>query len=50
MGCREENFEDPTKQNKLVVVSRWFGGQNLGPKRFEYIEAATREICCKIIK
>ena len=28
--------------NKLVVVSRWFGGQNLGPKRFEYIEAAAR--------
>ena len=31
--------------NKLVVVSRWFGGQNLGSKRFEYIEAAAREVC-----
>ena len=31
--------------NKLVVVSRWYGGQHLGPKRFQYVEDATREVC-----
>ena len=31
--------------NKLVVVSRWYGGQHLGPKRFQYVEDSTREVC-----
>ena len=31
--------------NKLVVVSRWYGGRHLGPARFKCIEDAAREAC-----
>ncbi|KAI0645180.1 ribosomal protein S5 domain 2-like protein [Trametes meyenii] len=29
----------------VVVVSRWFGGEMLGPARFDHIETCTREVC-----
>ena len=30
--------------NKLVCVSRWYGGTHLGPVRFQYIENAVKEV------
>ena len=30
--------------NVLVVVSRWFGGQKLGPARFKYIASVGRQL------
>lgn len=29
----------------VVVVSRWFGGEMLGPARFTHIETCTRQVC-----
>ncbi|KAI0326330.1 ribosomal protein S5 domain 2-like protein [Cubamyces sp. BRFM 1775] len=29
----------------VVVVSRWYGGEMLGPARFDHIELCTREVC-----
>ncbi|KAJ3557456.1 hypothetical protein NM688_g1464 [Phlebia brevispora] len=29
----------------VVVVSRWYGGEMLGPVRFEHIENCAREVC-----
>ncbi|KAI0079229.1 ribosomal protein S5 domain 2-like protein [Panus rudis PR-1116 ss-1] len=29
----------------VVVVSRWFGGEMLGPSRFDHIETCAREVC-----
>ncbi|KAI0827985.1 ribosomal protein S5 domain 2-like protein [Trametes gibbosa] len=29
----------------VVVVSRWYGGEMLGPVRFDHIEMCTREVC-----
>ncbi|KAI0629426.1 ribosomal protein S5 domain 2-like protein [Trametes polyzona] len=29
----------------VVVVSRWYGGEMLGPARFDHIETCTREVC-----
>ncbi|KAI0753143.1 ribosomal protein S5 domain 2-like protein [Daedaleopsis nitida] len=29
----------------VVVVSRWYGGQMLGPARFDHIETCAREVC-----
>ncbi|EJF56820.1 ribosomal protein S5 domain 2-like protein [Dichomitus squalens LYAD-421 SS1] len=29
----------------VVVVSRWYGGEMLGPVRFEHIETCAREVC-----
>ncbi|KAH9855931.1 ribosomal protein S5 domain 2-like protein [Lenzites betulinus] len=29
----------------VVVVSRWYGGEMLGPARFDHIEMCTREVC-----
>ncbi|KAK7676755.1 hypothetical protein QCA50_020278 [Cerrena zonata] len=29
----------------VVIVSRWYGGEMLGPVRFEHIETCTREVC-----
>ena len=40
-------LRDTNIMDKLVVVSRWFGGQNIGPKR--YIEAAGKEVCDYLI-
>ena len=31
--------------NKLVVVSRWYGGQHTGPARFKCVEDTAREVC-----
>ena len=31
--------------NKLVVVTRWYGGTHIGPSRFQCIEELTREVC-----
>jgi len=31
----------------VVIVSRWYGGQMLGPARFDHIETCTREVCRK---
>jgi putative IMPACT (imprinted ancient) family translation regulator len=32
------------EMNVLVVVTRWFGGIHLGPKRFAHIVAAAQEV------
>ncbi|KAI0758494.1 ribosomal protein S5 domain 2-like protein [Trametes elegans] len=29
----------------VVVVSRWYGGEMLGPARFDHIETCAREVC-----
>ncbi|KAH9942139.1 ribosomal protein S5 domain 2-like protein [Epithele typhae] len=29
----------------VVVVSRWFGGEMLGPARFDHVETCAREVC-----
>jgi putative IMPACT (imprinted ancient) family translation regulator len=31
-------------ENVLVVVSRWYGGTHLGPKRFAHIVNVAREL------
>ena len=30
--------------NKIVIVTRWYGGSHIGPKRFEAIESCTKNI------
>ncbi|KAJ2965908.1 hypothetical protein NUW54_g13960 [Trametes sanguinea] len=29
----------------VVIVSRWYGGEMLGPARFDHIELCAREVC-----
>ncbi|TCD66738.1 hypothetical protein EIP91_000979 [Steccherinum ochraceum] len=29
----------------VVIISRWYGGELLGPARFSHIETCTREVC-----
>ena len=43
--AREEGASDV-----LVVVSRWYGGELLGPVRFDHIEKAAREALVKHVK
>lgn len=34
-------------KNVVVIVSRWYGGVNLGADRFKHINNAARELLCK---
>jgi putative IMPACT (imprinted ancient) family translation regulator len=34
--------------NVFVVVSRWFGGTHLGPKRFAHINSVARELLVQL--
>jgi putative IMPACT (imprinted ancient) family translation regulator len=37
-------LQSRNEQNVLVVVSRWFGGIQLGPKRFAHITNVARDL------
>ena len=41
---RCELLENMKASNVIVVVSRWFGGQLLGPARFKHIANTARQL------
>lgn len=43
-------MESESKVDVCVVVSRWFGGTLLGPRRFKHIESATRQALANLDK
>ena len=40
-------LKDGRIKNKLLVVTRWFGGTHLGPKRFQFITEAAAAVLSK---
>lgn len=42
-GGRLSNVLKDTEVEGVVVVARWYGGQNIGPNRFTHIESCARE-------
>ncbi|GMI34294.1 hypothetical protein TrCOL_g13846 [Triparma columacea] len=47
MKAGEEQGEE---RGVLMIVSRWYGGVKLGPKRFAHIANAAREVMCKMFE
>ncbi|GMI29076.1 hypothetical protein TrRE_jg540 [Triparma retinervis] len=45
MKAGEEQGEE---RGVVMVVSRWYGGTKLGPKRFAHIANAAREVMCNM--
>ena len=35
-------LERAERQNELIIVTRWYGGKNLGGDRFRHVQDATR--------
>lgn len=48
-GARKilEALECNNITNKIVIVTRWYGGKHIGKKRFEIIENCTKNILQK---
>jgi hypothetical protein len=46
-GGRLQNVLNDTQAEGVVVVARWYGGQNIGPIRFTHIENGAREAIWK---
>jgi hypothetical protein len=46
-GGRLQNVLNDTQAEGVVVVARWYGGQNIGPIRFTHIENCAKEAIWK---
>jgi putative IMPACT (imprinted ancient) family translation regulator len=46
-GKRLQNVLNDTQAEGVVVVARWYGGQNIGPIRFTHIENCAKEAIWK---
>jgi hypothetical protein len=46
-GGRLQNVLNDTQAEGIVVVARWYGGQNIGPIRFTHIENCAKEAIWK---
>jgi hypothetical protein len=46
-GSRLQNVLNDTQAEGVVVVARWYGGQNIGPIRFTHIENCAKEAIWK---
>ena len=48
MRCRKKTFVNTEgERNKLLVVTCWFGGTHLEPKRFQLITEAAAAVLTK---
>jgi hypothetical protein len=46
--CLRDWLREEGKTNTVVIVSRWFGGRHLGPRRFNIFKEMAKQACDKL--